>query len=224
MSKQSPITLAFLEQKPMAAGRTLSGMQPEQAAALLDAVPTRYVTPAITAMGAWAAALIIAKMSTEDSAAALGAMDYRDAAAILRHSSLPDRERLLGALPEKLKKDFENSLAYPEDTAGARMTTSVLSLTDEHNVGDAIDLIKRSRSPDADTVFIVDRERKLLGAVNAAALIRYPRDTALHEIADRNVKFVSARAALESVDDYSAWADYRALPVITRQGQLIGAL
>lgn len=224
MAKQSPLTLAFLEQKPMAAGRALSDMSPEQAAALLNVVPTRSAVPALAAMGTWPAAAIIARMSTESAAAALRNLDYRDAAAILRNASLDVRGRLLKALPEKLQKDFETSLAFPDDTAGAHMSTVILTLTATHNAGDALDLLRRSKSPDADTVFVVDSERKLVGAVSAATLIRFPRDTVLHEIADRAISPVSARATLKSLEDLPAWSDYRALPVISRQGLVIGTL
>ncbi len=224
MVKHSPLTLAFLDQKPAAAGRELATMAVDEAAVFLDAVPTRFAAPALAAMGPWSAASVASKMSPVSAAASLRAIDYRDASAILRIIPRSDRARILGELPEKLQRDLETSLTFPDDTVGAHMTTAILTLTEQHNVADAIELMRKPKKSKADIVFIVDGERKFAGAVAASDLLRHPRETPLGEIMDRGVIPISARATLASCGDLSSWNTCMVLPVLSRQKLVIGAL
>ena len=135
MAKNLPLTLAFLEQKPLAAGRELATMDAAEAAIFLDAIPTRFAAPTLSAMGAWSASRVLSKMSETSATAILSTIDYLDAAAILRNFSVSDRKRVVSELPKKLRRDFETSLAYPDSTVGAYMTTTFMTLTEQHVIG-----------------------------------------------------------------------------------------
>lgn len=224
MAKKLPFTLAFLHQKPLAAGRALAAMSPEEVAVFLDAIPTRIAAPALTAMGAWSASAVLSKMSATSAAAILGTIDYLDAAAILRHSAVADRERVLADLPKKLRRDFETSLVFPDSTVGAHMTTAFMTLTEQHICSDAINLIRRSAMVNPDVILIVDASRKLAGAVTASGLVRHSSNTPLGEIMGRDIEPLSARSRLIDVERVSGWDNYPALPVVSRQQHVIGLL
>ena len=224
MINHSPLTLAFLKTKPIAAGRVLAAMTADEAAGFLDAVPTRFAATVLAAMGSWSAAVVVNHMATGNAAAALQAVDYPDAAAILRHLSAKQRSAVLSDLPKKLRQDFEASLAFPADTVGAHLTVDFLALGEQHDIGDAIDLIQRSKTVNSDVVFIVDQERKLTGAVPAYKLLQHPRDTLLGEILDRKISSISARSTMQSLNSLSDWSDYSSLPVVSRQNNVIGTL
>ena len=224
MAKELPLTLAFLHQKPLAAGRELASMRPEEAALFLDAIPSRFAAPTLAAMGAWSASQVLSKMSETSATAILHIIDYLDAAAILRNFSIRDRARVMSDLPKKLRRDFEISLAFPDDTVGAHMTTAFMALTEKHVVGDAIDLIKHSTTVSQELIVIVDVNHKLAGAVSATSLLRHADNTELGSIMDREVAPVSARSRLSSVDTLLGWSHYAALPVVSRQQNVIGLL
>lgn len=224
MAKELPLTLAFLHQKPLAAGRELATMGAEEAAIFLDAIPSRFAAPTLMAMGAWSASQVLSKMSESSATAILHIIDYLDAAAILRNFSINDRARLLSGLPEKLRRDFEISLAFPDGTVGAHMTTAFMALTEKHVVGDAIDLIKHSATDNQEMIVIVDTNHKLTGAVTASSLLRHSDNTTLGKIMDRGVIAVSARSRLSAIDTASGWSHYTALPVTSRQKHVIGLL
>ena len=224
MAKDLPLTLAFLDRKPLAAGRELATMDAAEAAIFLDAIPTRIAAPTLTAMGAWSASRVLSQMSETSAAAILSIINYLDAAAILRNFSVRDRKRLLSDLPKKLRRDFETSLAYPDSTVGAHMTTAFMTFTEQHGVGDAIDLIQRSTTVSAEVILIVDADRKLAGAVTAASLLRHAGNTALGKIMDSGIESISARAKLSAIDAVPGWSHYTALPVVSRQKHVIGLL
>ncbi|MFT6558354.1 magnesium transporter MgtE N-terminal domain-containing protein [Sneathiella sp.] len=224
MSNFSPLTLAFLEQKPLSASRELASLKATDAAQFLDEIPARFAAPVLAAMPPWSAAVILTKMNAVSAAASLGQIDYRDASAILRNIAIKDRSRILLALPEKLRTDFETSLKYPDDTVGAHMTTAIMTLTQEHMVSDAMELFRQSKKTKSNIIHIIGADYKLIGAVSARDLLQNPPDTLLSKIMDLGVARISARSTLLSVHDLSGWVDYSELPVINRQDQTIGVL
>lgn len=224
MPKYSPLTLAFLEQKPVAASRELASLKAEDAALFLDEVPARFAAPVLSAMAPWSAALVLDNMKAVSAAASLKEIEYRDASAILRCIPSKGRVRILEELPKKLQLDFNTSLKFPDDTVGSHMTTSILTLTAEHDVADAIEILRRSEKSKLDVIYIVGSDYKLAGAIAASELLRHPRDTLLSEILDDSVARISARATLASLNDLAAWDNFSELPVISRQNQVIGAL
>lgn len=224
MAKYSPLTLAFLEQKPVPASREFASMKAEEAALFLDEIPARFAAPVFAAMAPWTAALILNKMTAVSTAAALSVIEYRDASAILRSIPSKDRLRILDELPKKLHRDFETSLKFPDDTVGAHMTTGILTLTKEHDVADAIKILRQAEMSKLDIIYVVGSDYKLAGAIAASELLRHPKDTNLSEIMDQSIVRVSARATLASLNELSAWDDYGELPVISRQNQVIGSL
>jgi magnesium transporter len=224
MASSTPLTIAYIEKRPLSAARALDTMDPGDAAAFLETIPTRFAARALSRMGTSPASSLLIRMNATGAAAALKELGYQDAAAILRLTPAEARPALLDELPEKLRRDFEASLSFPEDTVGANMTTAIMTLSSNHTIADALAQIRRSPRMDADTVFVIDDSRMLAGAVTAAQLLRYPENSALGGLMDTNAVSLSARARLSSVTDLEAWDECSFLPVISRQKQVIGAL
>lgn len=224
MSNSAPLTIAFIETRPVSAARALAAMDPGDAAAFLDMIPTRFISLAISKMGAWPASAVLIKMDQSSAAAALRELDYQEAAAIFRLIPKDVRSSLMNELPEKMRRAFETSLSFPEDTVGAHMTTAVMTLTRNHTVKDAIDQLGRSPSGGAEVIYAVDDQRRLAGAVTAAELLRHPGKTELGEVLDATIISVFARTRISAVADLDAWDDYALLPVVSRKRHLIGAL
>lgn len=224
MLKSAPLTIAFIDKRPVAAARALAGLPPADAAAFLDAIPSRVAARALLHLSAWPASLVVAAMAPVSAAAALGGLPYPEATAILRLLAADRREALLAQTSAALRRDYQTSLSFPDDTVGAHMTTAITTLSPDNTAEDAADLFKRAPDATTDMVFIVDESRKLLGVVPATAILRDRGGGPLGAIMDRAVTTVSARARVETVVDLPAWDDRALLPVVSRRKQIIGAL
>jgi magnesium transporter len=218
------LTIAFIDKHPISAARALSAMDPEDAAAFLESIPTRFAARVMARAGAWPCASIIARMEPSDAAAALRELSYQDAAAILRLVPADRRAPVLEEAPVKLRRDLELSLSFPEDTVGAHMTTEIAAMERGNTIADMRAQLRRAPEAEADMVYVVNSERRLLGAISAAELLRRAPEAALGEIMDGDIEPISARARLSSVVDLEAWNHYSALPVVSLQKHLIGAL
>ena len=224
MTDPAPLTLAFINDHPGEAAKTLAMLPPGDAASFLDSIPTRFAVSVLSRMGIWPAAAILGDMAPASGGAALQAMDDRDAAAILRLSGKDIRTRLIEALPAKRRRAFERALAYPDTAVGAHMTTEILTVTARDTVGEVIAQIRRSTPAETDTAFMVDDAKRYLGALKTADLLIHPDAIEMATIADSSVQPLSPRAGLSAVAELDAWAGYAALPVVNRQNYLLGGL
>jgi len=224
MADSRALSIAFIEKHPAAAARALTAMDREDAAALLEAIPSRFAHHAFTAMPAWSAAVIMSGMQEATVAAVLQRINYLHAAAILRLLDPHRRPGILEAVPRRLKRDFETSLSYPQDTIGAHMTVDIVALDRQHSVQDALQEVRRATHANVEVIYVIDSEKRLAGMVKTAALLRLPGDIALEAAMDSSVEPAPARALMAGVGGLALWGEYAEIPVRSRQGQLIGAL
>ena len=151
-------------------------------------------------------------------------MEYQSAAAIIRLIPEADRGELLNALPKKLQRDLNTTLIYPPDTVGAKMSVSIVTLSQKQSVAEALTEVRKYKRANTGVAFVVDKANKLLGMTNASDLLQYPNETLLIDVMKKSVVPLSARARLKTVASLPDWDDFSQLPVVTRKKMLIGSL
>lgn len=137
----------------------------------------------------------------------------------------PDRvENLLPLIARAERSDIRKLLSYPEDSAGAIMTTEYASLPENITVGAALDQL-RLQAPDSETiyyVYILDEGRHLQGMTSLRDLILAKPDTLLSEIMHRDVISVRVDDNREFVANELARYDFLVMPVVDNQNRLVG--
>ncbi|MCL2404687.1 MAG: magnesium transporter [Defluviitaleaceae bacterium] len=122
-----------------------------------------------------------------------------------------------GALVDRL-------LDYPEDSAGSVMTTEIVELSPHMTVKDALSTIRTS-GVDKETIYtcyVIDEDRKLIGAVTADSLVRAGLNQQICDLMDINVISANATDDQEELTNQFRKYDLIAMPVINRSGHLIG--
>ncbi|WP_306262363.1 magnesium transporter MgtE N-terminal domain-containing protein [Pararhizobium sp. IMCC21322] len=224
MSKVSPLTIELIEKRPLTAVKALSEMSVGDSADFFEALPTRYAVSLMSKITAWSAAGLISEMTPVSGGAVLSGLDYQTTASILRVIPDAKRKQLLVALPKKLSRDLTSTLTYPADTVGAKMSTSIIVMTADQTVREAVSEFRQMKRTKTGVAYVVDASRKLIGNINAAELLRLSKDSKLGEVVDSSIPSISARARLSAVKSMPAWDDHAFLPVVNRQKILIGAL
>ena len=154
-------------------------------------------------------------------------MSHDDRANLLRELPVPVRESLLRLVDEADRRDIAKLIQYPENTAGALMTTDYAWLPHNITVEDALERL-RLQAPDSETiyyVYIVDDQRRLLGVVSLRDLILHPRPTPLvgvhgDEGRSRSRTPTTARRWPRLFGEY----DLLAMPVVDADGRLVGII
>lgn len=224
MTKTPLLTVAYLERLPESSARVLAAMRSEDAAALLETLPTRIVTPIIEKMEKWPAARCLHHFSAANAGAILGEVSYQAATVLLRLTSAEQRDAIFKQMPSRLARSLRESLRYPRNCVGAWMDLSVPTLSRRATIKEALSLVRAAQRPVGETIFVVDDAQRVAGFVNAETLLRYGPNTRLVDIMQTGLKPLFARMLLREAESDLAWSNFLRLPVAGRDGQLLGTL
>jgi len=156
-------------------------------------------------------------------------------ATFIQESSANDQSYILGTLEneqaqsviELLKREeqeeIEELMGYPEDSAGAMMTTNVFTLYQNTICREALQSLQDQA--EAEMVFylyITDDDGQLVGVASLRALATTPADTILKDIMVKRVHTVRPETDQEEVAQIVAQYNYLAVPVVDKDDQLLG--
>ncbi|HEY7330089.1 MAG TPA: magnesium transporter [Gemmataceae bacterium] len=151
-------------------------------------------------------------------------MSHDDRADLLRRLEPKVVESLLRLVDEADRRDIATLVKYPENTAGALMTTDYAWLPANITVDQALDRL-RLQAPDSETiyyVYVVDDQRRLLGVVTLRELILAPRRALVSELMDAQPVTVNVNDDREIVAQQITRLDLLAIPVLDAESRLVG--
>ncbi|MBQ6927858.1 MAG: magnesium transporter [Oscillospiraceae bacterium] len=133
-------------------------------------------------------------------------------------------KRILAQADPQMRKEINEILRYPENSAGSIMTTEYVSLRPGMTVSEAIARIRKT-GVDKETIYTcyVTEGRKLLGAVSVKDLLLASDDDApVSSLMDENVISVNTLTDQEEVATMLSKYNFLALPVVDTDGRMVG--
>ena len=135
-------------------------------------------------------------------------------------------KRILAQADPQMRKEINDLLRYPENSAGSIMTTEYVSLRPKMTVAEAITRIRRT-GVDKETIYTcyVTEGSKLIGTVSVKDLLLSTDDsTPIVKIMDENVISVSTLTDQEEVAQMLSKYNFLALPVVDTDGRMVGII
>ncbi len=133
-------------------------------------------------------------------------------------------KRILKNSDPENRKQINELLEYPDDSAGSIMTTEYVSLSATATIEDAFDKIRRT-GPDKETIYtcyVTDRKKRLIGVVTVKDLLLSNKADIIENIMDTNVITAETLEDKEQVAMKFSKYDFISLPVIDSEGCLVG--
>ena len=146
-----------------------------------------------------------------------------DAADLVEEMPASVVKRILASADPEMRKEINQILQYPEESAGSIMTTEYISLRPNMTVGEAIIRIRRT-GLDKETIYTcyITKERMILGLVSVKDLLMADDETPVADIMDTNVISVTTQTDQEEVAKMLAKYNFLALPVVDTENRLVG--
>ncbi len=137
-------------------------------------------------------------------------------------------EELLPLLPAHERREILRLREYPEDSAGAMMTTEVAMIDEDLTVRQAIDELTRAaeRLETIYYIYAVDHDQRLDGVVTARQLLTALKkpETRIADLMECDLIFVEATADRNEVTNQVAKYDLHAIPVVDDRRRLLGII
>lgn len=223
MSAREDLAAAYLRLHPESAARLIESLPVEQANAVLNAVDAATAAPVVSHMLPTCAAQCLERQPPADAALLLERLGSRESVAVLRHLPANLRESVLSSLGPQWLMAFRLLLSYPTNTVGAWVEPRVLTLPDECTAGEARERIARSDQVAQARIYVLDRSRRLRGAVRGLALLQVngrKKVASILEPADA----LWARDLLATAQENTVWERHTEAPVINRDEEFIGVI
>nr|WP_241963462.1 magnesium transporter [Paracoccus suum] len=169
---------------------------------------------------------VIDALPREVVAEAVREMDTDDVVDLVEDLDAPDRAEILAALDESDRAAVEQSLAWPEYSAGRLMQSEVVTAPGHWTVGETIDYLRREEElPDQFYhVVLVDPRRHPTGYVTLGRLLSSARNVRLADITEDSFRTIDA-------DEYEgdvayAFNQYHLIsaPVVDSHDRLVGII
>ncbi len=131
--------------------------------------------------------------------------------------------RILKNTDPAVRRQINELLKYPEDSAGSIMTVEYVSLKKDLTVAECFNKIRRE-SINKETVYTcyVTEKRRLIGIVSVKDLLMANMDAVVSDIMETNVISIDAYDDKEIVAQTFTKYGMLALPVVDKEGRIVG--
>ena len=174
----------------------------------------------------------ISFFSTKELAEAVEGLESDDATDLVQDIDEFDEDKsdaVIAHLDDDDREEIEHLLHYEEDQAGAWMQTELFDAILDEKVQTAIDRLKSLKESDelenVHQVFIINEERRLIATIALEDVILFDFTQTFREQLDtREFRSVEASDDIEDVASMFEQFDLSVLPVVDRQGHLVGRI
>ena len=199
-------------------------MEEERLPLLFRLLPKELAAEAFVEMEPEAQELLIRGFSDSELREVLDELYVDDAVDIVEEMPANVVRRILSQADPQMRKEINEILRYPENSAGSIMTTEYVSLRPDMTVEESILRIRRT-GVDKETIYTcyVTKNRTLIGLVTVKDLLLAQDDeTTIAEIMETNVISVNTHTDQEEVARMFSKYDFLALPVVDAESRMVG--
>ncbi len=214
----------LITMNPADIASVFDSMEEERLPLLFRLLPKELAAETFVEMEPDAQELLIRGFSDSELREVVDELYVDDAVDIVEEMPANVVRRILSQADPQMRKDINEILRYPENSAGSIMTTEYVSLRPDMTVDESILRIRRT-GVDKETIYTcyVTRDRLLLGLVTVKDLLLAQDDSMeIGELMETNVISVSTQTDQEEVARMLSKYNFLALPVVDGENRMVG--
>ena len=222
--KYSTIRDILITMNPADIAAVFSGVEQEKLPLLFRLLPKELAAESFVEMESEEQEALIKGISDKELRQVIDELYVDDAVDIVEEMPANVVQRILAQADPEMRKEINEILQYPEDSAGSVMTTEYVKLSPGMTVGDAILRIRRT-GVDKETIYTcyVLENRLLVGTVSVKSLLLAPSDLQLIDsIMETNIVTVTTHTDQEEVARMMSKYNLLAIPVVDRDNRMVG--
>ena len=224
--KYSELKLALNDASPVDVAILLSEMTKEDLLLTFRLLSKDLAAETFVEMDSDKQEILIGAFTDKELKAVVDELYVDDAVDIIEEMPANVVKRILKHTDPETRKDINEILKYPKDSAGSIMTTEYVSLKKDMTVFEAFEKIRKT-GIDKETIYtcyVTNKNRKLLGIVTAKDLMLSQKDAVLADIMKTNIIYSTTLEDKELVAKKFEKYDFLALPVVDKETRLVGII
>ena len=222
--KYSTIRDILITMNPADIAAVFSGVEKEKLPLLFRLLPKELAAESFVEMESEEQEALIRGISDSELRQVMDELYVDDAVDIVEEMPANVVQRILAQSDPEMRKEINEILQYPENSAGSVMTTEYVKLSPGMTVGDAILRIRRT-GVDKETIYTcyVLENRILVGTVSVKSLLLAPSDLqTIDSIMESNLITVNTHTDQEEVARMMSKYNLLAIPVVDGDNRMVG--
>ena len=222
--KYSTIRDILVTMNPADIAAVFAGVEQEKLPLLFRLLPKELAAESFVEMESEEQEALIRGISDKELRQVMDELYVDDAVDIVEEMPANVVQRILAQSAPEMRKQINEILQYPENSAGSVMTTEYVKLNPDMTVGDAILRIRRT-GVDKETIYTcyVLQNRKLVGTVSVKSLLLAPNDLqTIDSIMESNLITVTTHTDQEEVARMMSKYNLLAIPVVDGDDRMVG--
>lgn len=169
---------------------------------------------------------LMSSIDSDKAADIVEEMDPDAAADLLGDLPVETTEEILEEMEPEEREEVAELLEFAENTAAGRMTNEYLALSPDATVGDAVDKLREFEGPSESisTIFLVDAEGTLVGAVPLVSLVLASAGTRLSSLTPSEIIYCGSGCSEKDVAEMFDKYNLQTLPVLDENQHLTGVI
>lgn len=213
----------LITMNPSDIASVFSELEEERLPLLYRLLPKELAADTFVEMEPEAQELLIRGFSDSELKEVIDELYVDDAVDLVEEMPATVVRRILSQAEPEMRKNINELLRYPENSAGSIMTTEYVSLRPKMTVEEAITRIRRT-GVDKETIYTcyITEERTLLGLVTVKDLLLAESDAIMEDLMITNVISVTTMTDQEEVAQMFSKYNFMALPVVDAENRMVG--
>ena len=222
--KFSTLRDILITMKPFDIAAVFENLQDEKMPILFRILPKELAAETFVEMDDETQEFLIHGFSDSELKEVVDELFVDDAVDLIEQMPANVVKRILRQADKDMRKQINELLKYPEDSAGSIMTTEFIVLRPDMTAEMAIKRIRRT-GVDKETIYtcyVTDANNKLIGITTVKDLLLAEDDELVKSIMEENVISVTTLADQEQVAQMFSNYNFLALPVVDNENRLVG--
>ncbi len=218
--------------------KVLNDMNEYDISEILEELPQKELVKIFRLLNKDIAADVFSYMDTDKEAMIISSLTEKEAVDIINDMAADDATDLMDEIPANVvhrllkkvdpetRRDINQLLKYPDNSAGSIMTVEFLDFKEDLTIKEAIAKI-RHEYDDKETInicYVIDNKRKLIGKVALKDLVVNSEDKLIKDVMDDDIHSVSTLMDQEEVAKIIQDYDVTAVPVVDSENKLVGII
>ncbi|HTM50652.1 MAG TPA: CBS domain-containing protein [Bryobacteraceae bacterium] len=221
------ISHASLEQiHPADLADIVEELSPDSREAIFETLDSEVAAEALSEVDPRMQASILESLETEKAADIVEEMWPHEAADVLAEMEEAASQEILEEMESEPKSEVRELLEFKENTAGGMMNTEYIALPVSGSIADALAALRGNEDllENLNTLFLIDPDGKLSGAVPLARLFVASESTPLREMSADTLIQAPVDETRDRVTELFDKYNLLALPVTDEEGRLAGVI
>lgn len=215
---------AYLREQPADAAESLEAMSDRSLKKHLEGVRPEAIVTTLEMLADSRARAVFRQLDDVQQQGVLQEASPRMALILLAGMADKARAEMLDKLPPAIRKDLERLQEFDENSAGRLLDRPYDTIRNDMTVGEALKVLRDSGTRRARSMYVVDRENRLVGRADMQAIAMAYEDQPLANVLEDVESTVLPTAPRKEVVEQLEKHRIDSLPVVDVDGRLMGVV